>query len=745
MTAAARRRRGSSRADRADARGRGQALGPGTAQDVGQGQRDGRRRHDRPDATGGHHQVRRRVGRELGRRRDQSGERGASRRHPQGGTVAGRVAPRRDRSSRSRSRSRCRSAATVVQARIGRRPRRRGRPARARRTGTIATSTPCGLRRAGRDAAARKPAVVADLDELHPAVEHVGERGRGRPERAPAVVDGRGQRREQVAQRRPGRTRPGGRGQQRRAGRGRRGHRRRRRLRAIAPARTTRRSGRRLAAAATMAASSVSAPLVGPRRIAARRRGRRQSHGFEEVRDMASGSVASTLPRRSASRGGRGRDERRERPFRGGHHGHPASGRRADRHGRQQVGALGIDAAAWRARSGSAAASRASRGAPPHRIGTARAATAEPSRRQRARSGRSARPPGRSAAVDGDEGARVAPHRAMLPGAARAAGVVAVRRPRSASSSSSSSRSISASIPASSARISLADGARRRTGPAGPDRRTASRARRAAGTAGWPRGNGRRARSGRAAGSPGRPPRPAPRAARRSVRAVLVIAGTSDDGAWRLGVECRGERLVGRAPRRAKITCSMVGRRAARRGPPSTVIRAASSSGKPPTPVPSAGNATLVAPSSRARAIALRTARLDRGAARAAIAIERDGVDDDLQPRGVPAGVTTASPSATGAWRTAANSISSPPARLIAPATPVDIQSDVVARLHDRVDLEVADVAVPELDARHFDLRSVSVRSPTGRRGMVHPGQPAGHAVTTSYGSWCAPAPGPRR
>ena len=35
------------------------------------------------------------------------------------------------------------------------------------------------------------------------------------------------------------------------------------------------------------------------------------------------------------------------------------------------------------------------------------------------------------------------------------------------------------------------------------------------------------------------------------------------------------------------------GERSARRGRSSTVIRAASSSGKPPTPVPSAGNAML--------------------------------------------------------------------------------------------------------------------------------------------------------
>ena len=38
-----------------------------------------------------------------------------------------------------------------------------------------------------------------------------------------------------------------------------------------------------------------------------------------------------------------------------------------------------------------------------------------------------------------------------------------------------------------------------------------------------------------------------------------------------------------------------------------------------------------------------------------------------------PAGVTTAWPSSSGPWRTAANSIASPPVRLIAPPTPVAI------------------------------------------------------------------------
>ncbi len=47
----------------------------------------------------------------------------------------------------------------------------------------------------------------------------------------------------------------------------------------------------------------------------------------------------------------------------------------------------------------------------------------------------------------------------------------------------------------------------------------------------------------------------------------------------------------------------------------------------------------------------------------------------------VPGVVTIESPSSTGPWRTAANSISSPPARLIAPPTPVAIHSERFAGL----------------------------------------------------------------
>ena len=100
----------------------------------------------------------------------------------------------------------------------------------------------------------------------------------------------------------------------------------------------------------------------------------------------------------------------------------------------------------------------------------------------------------------------------------------------------------------------------------------------------------------------------------------------------------------------------------------------------------------------------------------------------------LPAGVTIASPSGTGAWRTAANSIASPPARLIAPPTPVDIHSDRFAGVDDRVDLEVADVAVPEFDARHAIPPPVSVLRPTGAGAAWYTrGSRRDMSVTTSH------------
>ena len=130
-------------------------------------------------------------------------------------------------------------------------------------------------------------------------------------------------------------------------------------------------------------------------------------------------------------------------------------------------------------------------------------------------------------------------------------------------------------------------------------------------------------------------------------------------------------------------------------------------------PVPSAGNATLVRPSSRTRAIALRAAR-SIAASLVRRSRSRDTAWMTTLAASRPAGVTIASPSSTGAWRTAANSISSPP-------DPLELARDAGRHpegrrggAHDGIDLEVTDVAVPELDARHSDLPPASVRTSTG-------------------------------
>ena len=110
----------------------------------------------------------------------------------------------------------------------------------------------------------------------------------------------------------------------------------------------------------------------------------------------------------------------------------------------------------------------------------------------------------------------------------------------------------------------------------------------------------------------------------------------------------------------------------------STVIRAASASGNPPTPVPSAGIASVSTPSSRARVMALRTARsMISALVRRWWSIDTAWITQ--RAASVPPSVTMASPSATGACLTAANSMVSPPRRLIAPATPVDIHSVTLA------------------------------------------------------------------
>src|SRR4029079_12644589 len=166
------------------------------------------------------------------------------------------------------------------------------------------------------------------------------------------------------------------------------------------------------------------------------------------------------------------------------------------------------------------------------------------------------------------------------------------------------------------------------------------------------------------------------------------------------------------APRSANVTCSMAGDSASSSRTVSTVIRAASSSGKPPTPVPSAGNATLVAPISRARAIALRTA-----ASMTAPLVRRSRSSETAWitafAASEPPGVTIASPRGTGAWRTAANSMASPAARLIAPETPVDIHNERFAGL------TIASTSRSQMSPfqssirANYPLHPVSVRIPT--------------------------------
>ena len=176
------------------------------------------------------------------------------------------------------------------------------------------------------------------------------------------------------------------------------------------------------------------------------------------------------------------------------------------------------------------------------------------------------------------------------------------------------------------------------------------------------------------------------------------------------------------------MTWSIVGLRVSSSRTVSTVIRAASSSGKPPTPVPSAGKAMLVAPISRARAIALRTAASMTGAL-----VRRSRSSETAWMTALaasfPAGVTIAPPRGTGAWRTAANSIASPPARLRAPPTPVDIHSDRLAAF-TMASTSRSQISPFQSSIRRQLSSRLGERPQTDRprRGMVHPRKPPGHA-----------------
>ena len=101
----------------------------------------------------------------------------------------------------------------------------------------------------------------------------------------------------------------------------------------------------------------------------------------------------------------------------------------------------------------------------------------------------------------------------------------------------------------------------------------------------------------------------------------------------------------------------------------------------------------------------------------------------------VPAGVTIAPPSGTGRLADGGELDRVTARALDRPADAGRHPQREVRGIHDRVDLEVADVAVPELDARHGapQLRSVSVRRPTGPAAAWYTrGSRRAMAVTTS-------------
>ena len=160
------------------------------------------------------------------------------------------------------------------------------------------------------------------------------------------------------------------------------------------------------------------------------------------------------------------------------------------------------------------------------------------------------RGPGRrGAAVDGEERSRVAGHRAMLPRPRRRPGSRVPGRPRRRAPRAG--RSAARCRPRRRGSRSPAR-TRRRTSRAAPDRRRASRWRRAAGTAGSPRGNAPPGRSARAAGSRGRPARRARRGCSSvGSRGVVMRLRWRRAGRW-TGQPRRRRRRHGRGGRRSR-------------------------------------------------------------------------------------------------------------------------------------------------------------------------------------------------
>ena len=535
-------------------------------------------RAPRPTPPGGDDEVGRRLGR-LGRGRLDEDREGSPRSgQPECGPDRPRHRPTaRCRSSRSRSRRRCRSSGNVDQARTRRRPASSAsggtRQASATNDGwTTAGAPPMP----GAAVARRPPSKPISTTSIRRSSESA--RAAARAGRSPAAASsgGRPEILEQLPQRRPDGTAAGCRrcraparpgvcspAASNRSSRS-----------AMAPARTIVSSGRRAAAAATSAASSSSerrssAPggSPAPTRTAS-------TPWIEQRRVIASGSMRLGARWRGAPAAPTGGVvERGERPFRA-----------ATTASRCAAGAPGIEPRQARHRVlESLPIRRASAGSAAVRpLGTSDtiASGSIAGRHRQAADQAPAAPDAPISAADdvavpqveSEEGLRLAGHPSQCyprSSARRSAQVELrspLRRPRSISSSISSSRAISCSMPASSARISLA--AREVAAEQPAQHRVEEQhrvgAQRPIRPARLEEVDGRD-RSGRAAGSRGRPARRARRAAPRSARtggsrdALRGRARTSRTGD--VGPSARPARL----PRSRPRTPGRRRRRAARR------------------------------------------------------------------------------------------------------------------------------------------------------------------------------------
>src|SRR5258705_7401906 len=256
---------------------------------------------------------------------------------------------------------------------------------------------------------------------------------------------------------------------------------------------------------------------------------------------------------------------------------------------------------------------------------------------------------------------------------------------------------------------------RRRTGHAGPDRRTASRWHRAGDTGGSPGGSERLDPSGREAGSRGPP-------ARRARRAVPPWARTegSCDPLWgrAFGLGCRRrhrrlERVVhGRAAHREDDVLDGRGLRQLLADRPDGdecgIVEGIAADPRAERREGDARRADLARPGHRAA-----DGRVDDRPTRASVSIERYRVDHGS--RGQVAGRCHDRPTERHRRLADRGELD----RVAASA--LDGAADTrghpqgqVRRVHNDVDLELADVAVPEFDPSHRSSVAMSVRIPTG-------------------------------